>query len=59
MKILTLALLLFTLNVSAETRIEVGPTALSDNWSEGVMVVISERIGKFDIGLGYTSEQDV
>jgi len=59
MKILTLLLLLFTLNVSAETRIEVGPTALSDNWSEGVMVVISERFGKFDIGLGYTSEQDV
>jgi hypothetical protein len=59
MKILTLALLLCTFSVSAETRLEVGPTYLSDQSSDGYMVVISERMGKFDIGVGYVSEQDV
>lgn len=59
MKTLTLALLLFSPMLVAETRLEIGPTYLSDERSSGYMFIVSERVGKFDFGIGYVSEQDV
>ena len=59
MRTLTLALLLFTFNVNAETRIEAGPTYLSDESSDGYMIVVSERFDRWDLGIGHVSEQDV
>ena len=58
MRILTLVLLLFAFNVSAETRLEVGPTFLSDDYAEGQMAVLTERVGKWDFSYIYVTEQD-
>jgi hypothetical protein len=55
---LLILLLIFGI-AQAETRIEVGPSYLSDESSDGYMVILSERMGKFDFGIGYVSEQDV
>lgn len=55
-KLLTL---LLTLPAAAETRLEAGPTYLSDESSGGYSVMVSERFGVWDLGIGYVSEQDV
>ena len=59
MKKFWLALLL-TFMVStaqAELSVEIGPTFLSDSRAKGFMLLGQERFGKYDIGLGYVSQQ--
>lgn len=43
----------------AETTIEVGPTFLSHDFAEGGLLLFSERVDKYEFGLGYVSEQFV
>ena len=54
-----LPLILLCGAANAETRIEVGPTLLSDEFSSGVSVSVIERTDKWDFGITWTSEQDV
>jgi len=42
----------------AEIQIELGPTNISGDWVGGALV-LSERFGKYDFGIGYVSEQDI
>ncbi len=42
----------------AEIQLELGPTNLSGEWA-GAGLMLSERLGKWDFGLGYISEQTV
>ena len=43
--------------VKAEVQVEIGPTNLSGDWAKGGALLLSERFGKYDIGIGYISEQ--
>ena len=54
-----LLMLLFASVVHSETRTEFGPTYLSDESSGGGMLIVVERVGVWDLGVGYVSEQDV
>jgi hypothetical protein len=58
--IILLFLLLFFYWVSAEADVtlEVGPTNLSGDWAGGA-AILSERFGKYELGIGYISEQEV
>lgn len=49
---------MFTCEDSNATEFEVGPTLLSGEYSEGGALLLTERIGKFEVGGGYTSKQE-
>ena len=49
---------LFARESKAEVQLELGPTNLSGNWAGGALL-LSERFGKYDFGIGYISEQTV
>ena len=42
----------------AGIQIEIGPANVSGDWV-GAALVLSERFGKYDLGIGYVSEQDI
>ena len=50
--------LLFASESKAGIQIELGPTNISGDWVGGA-IVLSERFGKYDVGIGYVSEQDI
>ena len=56
---LLLLIIGFCRESKAEVSIEAGPTFLSDSRSHGGVLLLSERFGKYDFGLGYVSEQNV
>lgn len=52
------SLLLWGLSKEADAaEIEIGPTFLSGELSKGGQVVLSERFGRYSIGVGLTSDQ--
>jgi len=53
-----LFLYLASREAKAEVQFEIGPTNLSGDWAGGGLV-LSERLGKYDFGIGYISEQTV
>lgn len=56
---LLLLLFGFCHETKAETSFEVGPAVLSSDYAEGGMFAINERFGKYELGMGYVSEQVV
>ena len=50
-------LFLFAREAKAQVHVELGPTNLSGEWAKGGALLLSERFGKYDIGIGYISEQ--
>ena len=59
--IILLVSFIFMAKSEAEMRVEVGMGMLSGDWSNGVGLLISEKIGdgKYSVGLGYLQEQEV
>lgn len=57
--IATLLLCLFAGTAAADLRLEVGPTVLSGELSFGQTVIIGERVGQWDFGLGWINNQVV
>ncbi len=55
---LLLLFYLFAKEASAEVQLELGATNLSGDWAGGALL-LSERFGKYDLGIGYVSEQSV
>ena len=50
---------LFAREAKADVQLELGPTNLSGDWAEGGGLLLSERFGRYDLGIGYISEQRV
>ncbi len=55
---LMLLFYLFAREAKADVQIELGPTNLSGDWA-GAGLLLSERFGRYDFGIGYVSEQTV
>jgi len=55
---LILLMLAFCHESKADVSVEVGATNLSGDWA-GEGLIISERFGKYDFGIGYITEQEV
>ncbi len=53
---LLLIFYLFDREAKAQVQIELGPTNISGDWA-GAALMLSERFGKYDVGIGYVSEQ--
>jgi len=49
---------LFAREAKAEVQLEIGATNLSGDWA-GSGLLLSERFGRYDFGIGYISEQTV
>ncbi len=49
---------LFAREAKAQVHVEIGATNISGDWVGGA-IVLSERFGKYDVGIGYVSEQDI
>lgn len=49
----------FYKEAKAEVTVELGPTFLSGEFSKGAILAISEDVGKYRIGMGLTSSQEV
>lgn len=54
-----LMLYLFAREAKADVQIEVGVTNLSGDWARGGVLMLSERFGRYDLGIGYVSKQNV
>ena len=52
-----LVLVFFAYKEANAFEIEVGPAVLSGEYSEGGVLMASERLGKFSVGGGYVSQQ--
>ena len=50
-------LFFFFAKESSAAEFEIGPTLLSGEYSEGGVLLLTERIGRWSIGGGYISEQ--
>lgn len=56
---LLLLLFAFWKEGRAEVSAEIGPTFASGEFSDGGALILSERFGDYEIGIGYLSEQRV
>lgn len=56
-----LALILFAAHkeAKAEITVEVGPTFLSGEFADGGLLALTETFGKYSVGVGYVSKQEV
>jgi hypothetical protein len=52
-----LFLYLVAREANAEVQVEAGPTNLSYDWAHGYTFLISEQFGKYNLGLGFISDQ--
>lgn len=56
---LLLLFYLFYQEAKADVHVEIGPTWLSGEFADGGTLLLSERFGRYDVGIGYVSEQSV